>query len=204
MADQENQWRRDLDQVKKNSSPERAAEAESEDPGEEYRTENMPEPLARDLDEDTILESSKSPQAQAARVRQEVAEKRRSFSAALLRLSWLFFPVTFGFSLLYAAFHYTMAYIARSPYFPKAGIEWIKFFTDKLPAPRKTKKWTEETYGKPIEPLELSTFCCCCGSCVTPLLLILIVVWMLANPCNSLKNLSSDLFLIAKALTICN
>jgi len=207
MADQENQWKRDLQQAKKNSDSQPETETPEEE--EEGVLPMQPELLTRNIDDDVIEEDPKSPKAAAAKMSQGTAEKIRSKTAHWLFGSWLTLCATGGLAFwawFYIAFHFTLAYIG-GPFanlFPKPGREMIKVFTDRAPLPEKFKRWTEEIYGSIVEKFELMFSCCCCISCLTPILAVLIIIWMFANPCNSLKSLSSDIFLVAKVIGICD
>lgn len=207
MADQENQWKRDLQQAKKNSDSEPEAETPEEE--EEGVLPMQPELLARSLDDDVLEEDPKSPKAAAAKMSQGTVEKIRSKNARRLLNSWITICATGGLAFwawFYVAFHFTMAYLGSifANLFPKPGRELIKPFLDPLPLPQKFKKWTEEIYGSILEKFELMFSCCCCVSCLTPILVVLIIIWMFANPCSSLKSLSSDIFNIAQFIGICD
>jgi hypothetical protein len=205
MADQENQWKRDLQQAKKNSDS--SPETETSE-GEEGTLPLQPELLARNIDDDVIEEDPKSPKAEAAKMNQGVTNKIRNKTSNLLVNAWVGVISVIGvlWGLPYILFHFTMSSLGGpfARYFPKPGREWIKLFVDKAPLPQKFKDWTEETIGAVIGKFELMLTGCCCTSCIIPVLFVLIIIWMFANPCNSLKSLSSDIFLVAKVIGICD
>ncbi len=207
MADQENQWKRDLQQAKKNSDPPPETETPEEEE-EEGALPMQPELLARSLDDDVIGEDPKSPKAEAAKMNQGLTNKIRSKTANFLVNSWVGVISVIGvfWGLPYILFHFTMSSLGGpfARYFPKPGREWIKLFVDKAPLPQKFKDWTEETIGGVIGKFELMLTSCCCISCLIPVLFIIVIIWMFANPCSSLRELSSGIFSVAQAIGICD
>lgn len=199
MADgnQENQWRRDLQQAQNNSTADDPPEGETpeESPEEENALPLQPELLSRNLDDDTIAEDPKSPKAEAAKMSQGLMEKIRSKNARRLLNAWLTICATGGLAFwawLYVFFHYTLSYIG-GPFanlFPKPGRELIKPFLDPLPLPQKLKKWAEEIYGSVLEKFELMFACCCCTSCLIPIIGIFLIIYALITPCSVLKDVA--------------
>jgi len=215
MSDQEKTWQRDLRQARNasmqnNPPPEEdvAAELEPEEMEPEEYLPGMPEPLERNLDNDIIKEDPKSPQAEAAKMRQRIVEKIRSKTARLLFSSWTQIIASGGLAFwawFYIGFHYMMCSFGGplKNFFPKPGREWVKPFIDKAPLPEKFKKWTEETLGGIVGFFELMFASCCCGSCLIVLLTIIFFIWVFTNPCTTMKQLLPTAHSIAKFFGIC-
>lgn len=210
MADQENQWKRDLQQAKNNSPqaddppPEEKEEFPPMEP-ELLTTPHSAPPYNEPINE---KEAEKSPAAAADKINEGATEKIRSLTAQQLSSSWMQVIGSLGIAFwawIYIGIHYIMAYIGGpfATFFPKPGREWVKPYIDKAPVPQKMKKWAEETTGQALEYFELMFASCCCGSCLILILAVLFFGWIFASPCNTMEATSSALFGIAKTFGIC-
>jgi len=176
MANQENQWKRDLRQAQNPAS-------QNSDPPQEEE-----EPMVPELPESELPKGTKEEEE----TKKGLAEKIRKLTAAALRSSVMQIVAFYGLAIwawLYVGFHYIMSYMGGpfSSLFVRPGREWIKPIVDRMPVPEKIKKWTEETIGQIIEIFELMFTGCCCGSCLAVILLILFVLWIISSPCHMIQ-----------------
>jgi hypothetical protein len=127
----------------------------------------------------------------AAVAEKNLTQKIREGTAEALRQSWLNIIDSWGLTLFYIIFHFTMAYLGGpfSRYFPKPGREWIMKNLRKTPLPSKTKEWSTEVFGSALEIPEVIVFALIMGSILLQFLWYAFIFYVFTHPCEAVQAL---------------